>query len=104
MDWFLSNFLGGVKLLVRPEDAVLAQQLLEQPIPESFDVEGVGDYQQPRCPSCHSLDVGFQEVSPAAYVSAFLNVPLPFHRTAWRCHSCHVEWEDDGSPEQPGEG
>jgi hypothetical protein len=96
LDWFISNLLGGVKLQVRPEDAVVAEEILSQPIPENFDVSGVGEYEQPRCPKCQSLDVNFQEVAPAAYLSAAISVPFPFHRRAWRCHSCDAEWEDDG--------
>src|SRR5271169_1994853 len=96
LDWFISNLLGGVKLQVRPEDAAVAEEILSQPIPENFEVPGIGDYEQPRCPKCQSLEVNFQEVTPAAYVSAYLNVPIPFHRRAWRCHSCDAEWEDDG--------
>jgi len=57
MDWFWSNFLGGIKLCVRKADADEASSLLEQGVPEKFDVEGVGEYQQPRCPKCQSLDV-----------------------------------------------
>jgi hypothetical protein len=98
MDWFISNFIGGVKLRVKEEDAVAAEELLTQPIPENFDVSGVGEYEQPRCPKCQSLDVNFQEVAPAAYLSTVFSVPIPFHRRAWRCHSCNVEWEDDGVP------
>jgi hypothetical protein len=96
LDWFISNLLGGVKLQVRPEDAAVAEEILSQPIPENFDVPGVGEYEQPRCPRCQSLDVNFQEVAPAAYLSAAVSVPFPFHRRAWRCHSCDAEWEDDG--------
>lgn len=99
LDWFISNLLGGVKLQVSQEDAADAEEILSQPIPEHFDVTGIGDYQQPRCPKCQSLDINFQEVSPAAYVSAYVNVPIPFHRRAWRCHSCDAEWEDDGVSE-----
>ena len=96
LDWFISNLLGGVKLQVRGEDASVAEEILSQPIPENFDVTGIGEYEQPRCSKCQSLDVNFQEVTPAAYVSAYINVPIPFHRRAWRCHSCDAEWEDDG--------
>jgi hypothetical protein len=96
LDWFISNLLGGVKLQVRPEDVSVAEEILSQPIPENFDVPGVGKYEQPRCPKCQSLDVNFQEVAPAAYLSAAVSVPFPFHRRAWRCHSCDAEWEDDG--------
>jgi hypothetical protein len=102
LDWFISNLLGGVKLQVKPEDAASAEEILSQPIPENFDVAGVGQYDQPHCPKCHSLDVNFQETAPAAYVSAYLNVPIPFHRRAWRCHSCNAEWEDDGMPDPTG--
>jgi hypothetical protein len=96
LDWFISNLLGGVKLQVRAEEVAIAEEILSQPIPENFDVPGIGAYEQPRCPKCGSLDVAFQEVTPAAYVTAYLNVPIPFHRRAWRCHACQVEWEDDG--------
>lgn len=96
LDWFISNLLGGVKLQVRPEVAAVAEEILQQPIPENFDVTGVGEYEQPRCPSCGSLDVNFQEVAPAAYVSAaVLSLPIPLHRRAWRCHACYAEWVDD---------
>ncbi|HZT35409.1 MAG TPA: DUF2007 domain-containing protein [Nitrososphaera sp.] len=38
MDWFISNFLGGVKLRVKPEDVDAAEEVLDQAIPEDFDV------------------------------------------------------------------
>lgn len=101
LDWFYSNLLGGVKLQVSREDAADAEELLSLPIPENFDVTGIGKYQQPRCPRCQSLDLNFQEVTPAAYLSAYLNVPIPFHRRAWHCHACDAEWEDDGVPDIP---
>jgi hypothetical protein len=97
LDWFISNFVGGIKLCVRPEDAQTARDLLDEPILEGLYVQGVGLYEQPRCPKCNSLDVSFQELDPAAYLTLALNVPIPFHREAWRCRSCHVEWEDDRS-------
>jgi hypothetical protein len=77
MDWFISNLLGGVKLKVRTQDAEAAMEILNQPIPETVEVEGVGEYAQPRCPVCNSLDVGFQQ----------------FHEPPrWACQSCHNEW------------
>jgi len=95
MDWFISNLLGGVKLLVKPEDVEQANQILDQPIPEEFAVEGVGDYQSPRCPQCESLDIGFEELyRPFAYATAFIGLPVPVHRKGWRCHSCGREWQD----------
>src|SRR3984957_2006510 len=96
LDWFWSNLMGGIKLQVDPEDAEEANGILDQPIPEGFDVVGVGEYHQPRCPRCQSLDVGFQELDePIAYVSAYFGVPIPWKRRAWRCHACHAEWEEN---------
>jgi hypothetical protein len=105
LDWFISNFIGGIKLCVKSEDAQVARELLDEPIPEGLYVHGVGLYEQPRCPKCQSLDVTFRELDrPIAYLSAFLKVPLPVQRKAWRCRSCDVEWEDDGLPDDRVQG
>ena len=102
LDWFISNFIGGIKLKVRVADAENARKLLNEPILEGLYVQGVGLYEQPHCPKCRSLDVNFQELDrPIAYMSAFLRVPLPVQRRAWRCHSCDTEWDDDGASETP---
>ena len=96
LDWFISNFIGGIKLKVRAPDAADAQKLLDEPILEGLYVQGIGLYEQPRCPKCQSLDVNFQELDrPIAYLSAFLRVPIPLQRPAWHCHACDAEWEDD---------
>jgi hypothetical protein len=96
LDWFISNFIGGIKLNVHPADVSNAQKLLNEPILEGLYVQGVGLYEQPRCPNCQSLDVNFQELDhPIAYMSAFLRVPMPVQRPAWRCHACDAEWEDE---------
>lgn len=98
MDWFISNLIGGIKIKVKPEDLEAAREILDQPIPEGFDVEGVGDYQQPRCPKCESLDVTFQQLNdPVAYGSLFIRLPIPVHFKAWRCRVCKHEWKDAGS-------
>jgi hypothetical protein len=39
IDWFYSNLIGGIKLMVREEDADTARKLLEQNIPGKFDME-----------------------------------------------------------------
>jgi len=100
LDWFYSNAIGGIKLLVHSEDAAEAEQILDQPIPEHFDVTDVGEYEQPRCPSCDSLDITFRELDPATYLTLGASwlgacVPVPIHRRAWHCRACDVEWEDD---------
>ena len=104
LDWFISNLLGGVKLNVKPEDAASAIEILDQPIPEGFEAEGTGSYQQPRCPVCQSLDVTFEELNkPVAYTSAYIGLPLPLHYGAWRCHACKHEWKDAESVEREAE-
>jgi hypothetical protein len=98
LDWFISNFIGGIKLNVRPADEGNARRLLDEPILEGLYVQGIGLYEQPRCPQCKSLDVNFQELDrPIAYMSAFLRLPMPVQRPAWRCHACDAEWQDDGA-------
>jgi hypothetical protein len=95
MDWLWSNLLGGIKLLVNPEDAAAAIRSLEEPIPEQIDFEGAADYQQPRCPRCQSLDINFEELyKPIAYGSLFVSFPLPMQRKGWICQTCHYTWED----------
>ncbi len=102
MDWFWSNALGGIKLCVRKADADAAFSLLEQRVPEGFDVERVGEYKQPRCPNCQSSDISFEELNkPVAYTSAFLGLPVPLKRRRWSCHSCGRKWLEPGdTPKQ----
>ena len=102
MDWLWSNLLGGVKLLVNPEDAEAATRILAEPIPEEIDFEGAAEYRQPRCPNCQSLDINFEELyKPIAYGSLFVNFPIPFRRTGWICQTCRHMWEETlPEPEQ----
>ena len=96
LDWFISNFIGGIKLNVHAADEANARKLLDEPILEGLYVQGVGLYEQPRCPKCGSLDVNYQELDrPIAYMSAFLRVPIPMQRSGWHCHVCDAEWEDE---------
>jgi hypothetical protein len=95
MDWFYSNLVGGIKLAVNPEDAEAANEILNQPIPETIEVEGVGNYDQPKCPRCRSLDVNFQELNKFfSYGSAGVGIPVPVYKKAWTCHFCGNEWEE----------
>ena len=97
MDWFISNLLGGIKLKVRPEDAEVASEILNQPIPEMLDVEGVGNCEQPKCPRCQALNVSCEELNKAlSYWTAYAGVPVPVYKQGWTCHACGNEWEDQG--------
>jgi len=100
MNWFLSNALGGIKLCVRKEEADIALDLLRQSVPEKFDVDEVGEYEQPRCPECQSLEVSFQGLNkPADYTRTLLGGALPHHRSIWECDSCGHQWAE--SSEKP---
>jgi hypothetical protein len=85
MDWFLSNAIGGVKLRVREEEAAAASALLDQQPPEAFDVQGAGEYKQPRCPNCGSPDVALLEL---------------FKHFGWKCHSCGHLWEESSASQE----
>jgi len=39
LDWFISNLLGGVKLMVDAEDFAEASRVLNEPAPEEFEDE-----------------------------------------------------------------
>ncbi|MFZ0978932.1 MAG: hypothetical protein WAN23_05950 [Candidatus Acidiferrales bacterium] len=100
MYWLWSNALRGVKLWVREEDAAAAASLLDQERPSAFDVEGLGEYTQPRCPECQSMDVTFKGlIRPAAYGSVaaayFIGIvpPIPFTYANWKCRACGHAWE-----------
>ena len=97
LDWFWSNLLGGIKLLVQTDDAEAAAELINQPVPKIFDVEGEGEYKQPSCPRCQSLDVDFRGLKRhLVFAILFLGLPVPITNRAWRCHSCRRAWEEDG--------
>lgn len=95
MDRFISNLLGGIKLVVDAENADAANKILNQPIPENFDFEGGADFQQPRCPMCQSMDFSFEELDRLAYGIFLVALPIPIHRKDWICHSCKHEWLED---------
>jgi ribosomal protein L37AE/L43A len=100
MDWFWCDFLGRIKLCVGNADAEAALNLLEQDVMEKFDVDGVGEYQQPRCPVCQSLQVSFRGLNKAVdYMSALLGGRRPLHRSLWECDACGHQWPE--SSEKP---
>ena len=102
LDWFISNFIGGIKLQVHPKDVEAATQILDQPIPAEFGYEGATAYEQPRCPKCYSLDISFEDLNkPVAYTTAYFGVPIPLARETWICHTCGRRWEE--IPEDGGD-
>lgn len=93
LNWMLSNLVGEVKLVVSSEDSSDAAEIFEQEIPAAFDVEGVGEYRQPRCPRCDSMDITFHGLNRlVAYISMWFGVPIPLAREGWKCFACGHEW------------
>ena len=103
MDWFISNFLGGVKLFVDASDFREAAKILNEPIPMELQVEGVGEYVQPKCPQCGSLDTAYAELRKVSYASAWLGLPLPLQRDDWKCAGCGHTWHDSLSDDPPSD-
>ena len=101
MDWFYSNLMGGSKLMVREEDADTAKKILEMDVPESFEVEGAGNYEQERCPKCGSMDVSIDELDKRLAVAGFVvGLPIRVIHTGRKCHSCGHEWEEAGEAKE----
>jgi hypothetical protein len=98
LDWFYSNLIGGIKLLVCEKDAEAASKLLDQGTLEKFEVEGIGEYQQPHCPNCGSMDISLDALNkPVTFGAMFLtNLPVPLTTKGWKCHSCKQQWSEDG--------
>jgi hypothetical protein len=91
-DWLWTNLIGWLRLQVHPQDLPEAMAIVHQSIPERFEVPGVGEYEQPACPKCKSLDVNYQENAPLAYIGLYFALPIPAVRKGWRCHNCKNEW------------
>jgi hypothetical protein len=85
MDWMWSTLLGGVKLWVREEDAD-AGDLLDLDYLESFDVEGVGKYRQPRCPKINEAPAVRDALAPFSLSSYARRLGLLFLRPCLGSH------------------
>ena len=103
LDWFISSGLGGIKLRVRKDDVGEARALLSEPIPETFDVDGIGSFEQPKCPQCGSFDISHESgldkrfALPALW--ALGGFPIPVLRNGGKCRSCGHEWQATKSDE-----
>jgi hypothetical protein len=93
-DWLYSNAVGGVKLLVRAEDASTAREVLDTPAavekrdePESVDVTDAAEPSCPRCGGRGAISVAYGR--RMAVLSWLLtSVPLfPVWRQR-RCQTC----------------
>ena len=98
MDWLLSNAIGGIRLQVHEQDAEAARAILDEPIPPEFNEEEVGEsYEQPRCPRCYSLDIGFEKINRFWTYGLWLllTIPIPVRKNNWKCYTCGIEWVEE---------
>lgn len=102
MDWLYSNLVGGIKLVVRHEDVEAAKKLLSQVTPEKFDLSGIGEYEQPKCPKCGSMDITFDELDMRVVAGGMLaGVPLKLTKNGWSCHMCKHRWQEEDAAIRP---
>jgi hypothetical protein len=110
MEWVWSNLLGGLRLQVGDQDAARAQELLNQPRPESIEFAEEPNFDQPLCPKCGSTEVELHSgPSNATVVGLFVfNIPIPTRSRhpddeVWHCRNCGCTWLDDDQPNPPVE-
>lgn len=79
----LSSAIGGVKLDVKSEDVLRAQEVLNDVIIE-----------QKKCEKCGSTDVVQKKPAWKLSFLVFLatQFPIPFRRTKYQCQNCHHEF------------
>jgi hypothetical protein len=87
VDWGAGIALGGNRLQVRPEDVSAAEEVLNQPMPETIEYDSNAEYTQPHCPRCGSINVA----TPALYE---LNLDAPAEGESWRCEACGCQWTE----------
>ncbi|HVP64031.1 MAG TPA: hypothetical protein VMT82_03985 [candidate division Zixibacteria bacterium] len=100
LDWFISNLIGGIKLMVPKHQLQAAVDVLHAPTQDSFEAGEFGEYHLPRCPKCNSLEIVFESLNkPVALTTAWLLAPLPLPRNEWKCNDCGHHWSE--SSEKP---
>jgi hypothetical protein len=103
--WGYSNLIGGVKLQVPAAFVEAAEAALAQPVPAEFATD-TGEYVQPVCPKCGSLNVMADDLDRKLKLTGTLVSGLPMivclptlammKKGAWKCLNCECRWVDDG--------
>jgi len=93
----LSQAIGGVRLLVRDEDAPAAIRILKQSARSGDQMDGLqGTAENTECPRCHSTATHFEKywLRLLALTWLLLGIPLPFVLKRWRCDRCGYTWRE----------
>jgi Putative prokaryotic signal transducing protein len=97
VDWFLSNAIGGVKVMVPAWEAERARDIL-RPRPHLVVVANTGDPADGDmiCPRCRSYDVYYQRYSrrvSSIFILLF-GFLIPWRDRRWSCTQCGYEWKE----------
>jgi DNA-directed RNA polymerase subunit M/transcription elongation factor TFIIS len=65
-------------------------------MPEHFEVEGVGRYQQPRCPKCNSPDIAYEDLNRPVALTGLITfgIPVAIRSKVWKCDACGHQWRE----------
>jgi hypothetical protein len=97
VDWFLSNAVGGVKVLVPAWEAEKAREIL-RPRPRLVVVAGDEEPADGEliCPRCRSYDVYYRRYSRriASVFILLFGFLVPWRSRRWTCTQCGYEWKE----------
>jgi hypothetical protein len=99
MNWFISNAVGGVKVMVHERDREAALRILNETATEmdAIDVGDAsdGDSDLAICPSCGSQEIYSEKLRrlPVFLSLLLLGLPLPFLSRRMVCDECDNRWK-----------
>ncbi len=97
VDWFLSNAVGGVKLMVPRSEVERARDAL-RPRPRLVVVSDRGEPVDGEmiCPRCRSDDVYYSRYNlrMAGIFILLLGFLIPWRDRRWACTQCGYQWKE----------
>jgi hypothetical protein len=97
LNWFYSNFVGGLRLQVDERDEADAREVLKGQVPGTI-AYGEGEaYVQPTCPKCGSTEIALgdgREGGRSLVALYVLAIPVPPRKSVWHCEACGAQWID----------
>jgi DNA-directed RNA polymerase subunit RPC12/RpoP len=102
---FYSTAIGGVKLMVRAEDAPRAVEVLveggyisQEDLRKEEPVEIVRTADRTHCPYCGSENISkTKEANPVAILLSYcIGLVLPLFKRTWQCWDCGRHWKFSG--------
>ena len=102
LNWFYSNFVGGMRLQVDERDESAAREILEEGAPRTIKYGEGETYVQPTCPKCGSAEATMGDGTERGRSFAalyILAVPVPPRESVWHCEACGAQWVDTDTGE-----